>query len=56
MLLILNNIDIDPGVILITVIFSISILSCICAGIICFYKKFKDMQMRRQIENEYYNL
>jgi hypothetical protein len=46
----------DVGVILVCVIFSISGLSCII-GLGCYIKeKIKKNKLRKQFDNEYYNL
>ena len=55
MLLLLNNINIDPGFILITVIFSVWGLSCMIAFSIYLYKKYKKRNKFIEQTEEYKN-
>lgn len=58
MLLLLNNIDFDPGVILIIVIFSLWGLSLIIGVLIYFYKKYKKnkkTQLTDELDNNPYS-
>ena len=56
MLFLLQKIDIDPGIILFSVIFGISGLSCLIGISYYLFQKFKQNRIQRQIENDYYNL
>jgi hypothetical protein len=55
LLLLSNNIDIDPGVILFIVVFSIWGLSCVIALFVYLYKKYKKRNKFIEQTEEYKN-